>query len=29
MKLPDQLYQVHGNTPVTPGFVSGYTTIVN
>lgn len=26
MKLPDQLYQVYGYTPVTPGFASSYTT---
>lgn len=29
MKPLDQLYQVRGYTPVTPGSASGYTTIVN
>lgn len=28
-KPPDQLYQVRGYTPVTPGSASGYTTEVN
>ena len=27
-KHPDQLYQIRGYTPVTPGSSSGYTTVV-
>ena len=27
-KQPDQLYQIRGYTPVTPGSSSGYTTVV-